>query len=222
LTPVVERLLTAGVAREIAATYGDQPVYPQRIVVDNPAEPSLTWPSPARRFPGWPGPVLVLSYENQGLCSWGVPLSDGSGQVLAGGDLADVGKATMQYAASVEDFIAARRWDQRCYSSPPPFLQAQAAPLDGDSLGYLQARLRPAVATAGWPGSRQYRFEGHGVQVLLWSCSWQCDWFISASNEPSLKAFAAGLLNLSDLRSALWSSEASGARLLSELRRVPR
>jgi len=210
----VERLLTAEVAREIAKTFGDEPVYPQRIVVDSPADPS-------RRFPGWPGPVLVLSDENQGVCSWGMPLGDSSGQVLVGGDLVDAGKATVQYAASVEDFIAARRWDHSCQSSSP-FLQAQAAPLDGASLGYLQARLTPAVATAGWPGSRQYRFEGQGVRVLLWSCSWQCDWFISASNEPSLKAFAAGLLDLSNLRSALWSGHASGARLLGELRRAPR
>lgn len=57
----VERLLTADVAEEIAATFGDQPVYPQRIVVDSPAAPSLESPHSARRFPGWPGPVLVLS-----------------------------------------------------------------------------------------------------------------------------------------------------------------
>jgi hypothetical protein len=33
----VEALLTADVAAEIARTFGDQPVYPQRIVVDRPA-----------------------------------------------------------------------------------------------------------------------------------------------------------------------------------------
>ena len=36
----VERLLTADVAGEIARTFGDQPVYPQRILVDDPVEPS--------------------------------------------------------------------------------------------------------------------------------------------------------------------------------------
>jgi hypothetical protein len=48
----------------------------------------------ARRFPGWPAPVLVLSDENQGVCSWGVPL-DGDGRVLVGGDLFDDGQATV-------------------------------------------------------------------------------------------------------------------------------
>lgn len=218
----VERLLTPDVAQEIAATFGDQPVYPRRIIVDTPAAPSLEWPHPARRFPGWPGPVLVLSDENQGVCSWGVPLGEGGGHVLVGGDLLDAGRgeagqATVPYAASVEDFIAARRWDRLCLSAP--VLQAQAAELDEASLGYLQARLTPAVATAGWPGARQYRFEERDVRVMLWSYTGQCDWWVSASSEQSLQAFAAGLLDLSDLRSSLWSNDDTGARLLDELHR---
>ena len=208
MPPAVERLLTAGVAQEIAQTFGDRPVYPERVVVDSPADHS-------RRFPGWPGPVLVLSDENQGVCSWGVPLEGGSGQVLVGGDLLDTGHATVTYAASVEDFIAARRWDYRCLR--PPLLMAQAAELDQVSLGYLQARLAPAVATAGWPGPRQYRFEDQNVRVMLWSCSGQCDWSVSAADKLSLKAFAAGLLDLSNLRRALYSNDDSGARVLDEL-----
>lgn len=134
--PAVERLLTADVAREIAKTFGDSPVYPERVVVDSPAGHS-------RRFPGWPGPVLVLSDENQGVCSWGVPLDGSSHQVLVGGDLVGTGHATVAYAASVEDFIAARRWDCQCLR--PPLLMAQAAGLDQASLEYLRARLVPAV-----------------------------------------------------------------------------
>jgi hypothetical protein len=217
----VERLLTADVAREIAATFGDQPVYPQHIVVDSPAEPSLSWwRGSKRRFPGWPGPVLVVSDENQCVCSWGVPLDGGSSRVLVGGDLLGTGYATVPYAASVEDFIAARRWDRKCLASAP-VLQAQAAELDQASLGYLTARLAPAVATAGWPGPRQYRFEDQDVRVMLWSQTGQCDWWISASSQTSLTAFTAGLLDLSDLRSALWSNDDFGARLLDELRTAP-
>jgi hypothetical protein len=176
----VGRLLTADVAAEIARTFGDQIVYPQRIVVDCPAGSSPAPPGFSRRFPGWPGPVLVLSDENQGVCSWGVP--SGGGEVVVGGDLLDPGCATVAYAASVADFIAARRWDHRCLNTAP-VLQAQAGELDQESLGYLRVRLAPAVATAGWPGSRQYRFEGSGVQVMLWSQAGQCDWWVSASTE---------------------------------------
>lgn len=214
---VVERLLTADVAEEIARAFGDQVVYPQRILVDSQAEPSLRWPGPSRRFPGWPGPVLVLSDENQGVCSWGVPVHGGSSEVLVGGDLLDVGHVTVVYAASVEDFIAARRWDHQCLNSIP-VLQAQAAELNQASLGYLQARLAPLVPTAGWPGSHQYRFEGQDVRVMLWSYAGQCDWWVSASSAPSLQAFTAGLLDLPDLSKALWSNDKAGARLLNELR----
>jgi len=180
--PAVGRLLTADVAREIATAFGDSPVYPELVVVDSPVDHS-------RRFPGWPGPVLVLSDENQGACSWGVPL-DGSSQVLVGGDLVDTGHATVAYAASVEDFIAARRWDHRCLR--PPLLMAQTAGLDQAVLEYLRVRLAPAVATAGWPGARQYRFGQWDVRVMLWSGSGQCDWWISAADKLSLKAFTAG------------------------------
>jgi hypothetical protein len=84
--PVVEHLLTADVAVEIAEVFTNGLVYPERIVVDSPASGR---PGQGRRFPGWPGPVLVLSDENQGVCSWGVPLDDGSSPVLVGGELLD-------------------------------------------------------------------------------------------------------------------------------------
>jgi hypothetical protein len=154
----VARLLTADVAVEIARVFGDQPVYPQRIVVDYPDRASPARPGSQRRFPGWPGPVLVLSDENQGVCSWGIP-AGGSDEVVVGGDLLDAGHTTVSYAASVAAFITARRWDHRCLDDGP-VLQAQAAELDPASLGYLQARLAPAVATTGsmkattpWTGS---------------------------------------------------------------------
>ena len=215
----VGRLLTADVAEEIARPFGDQIIYPQRIVVDCPAGSSPAPPGFSRRFPGWPGPVLVLSDENQGVCSWGVP--SGGGEVVVGGDLLDAGRATVVYAASVADFIAARRWDHRCLGTGL-LMQAQAAELDQASLGCLQAKLTPAVTTTGWPGSRQYRFEGSGVQVMLWSQAGQCDWWISAASEAPLRQFTASLLDLPGLGQALWSSDQDGERLLSQARRLSR
>jgi hypothetical protein len=111
------RPLTAAVAAEIARTFGDQPVYPHRIVVDCPAASSPAPPGFSRRFMGWPGPVLVLCDENLGVCSGGPP---GGGEVVAGGDLLDAGCATVIDAAAVADFIAARRRDQHrpCAAGP--------------------------------------------------------------------------------------------------------
>jgi len=140
--------------------------------------------------------------------------------VLVGGDLLDAGRTTVQYAASVGDLIAARRWDHQCLNSGP-LLQAQAPGLDQASLGYLQVRLNLAVETAGWPGLRQYCFEDQAVRVLLWSAAGQCDWWISASSPAPLKAFTAGLLSLPRLCGALWSNDDAGVRLLDELRSPP-
>ena len=209
----IERLLTADVAQEIARAFGDRPIYPERVLIDGPDHPSLPGPQrPERRFPGWPGPVLVLSDENQGVCSWGVPL-DGH-QVLVGGAAT---RGTSAYAASVEEFIAARRWDYQCASSDL-CMTAKAAELDQGSLRYLQQRLASTVTTAGWPGLRQYRFEHCDQRVMLWCDAGQCDWLISAASEVSLKALAAEVLGLSNLREVLWADNASSRRLLDELR----
>ena len=189
----VERLLTADVAREIARAYGDRPIYPDQILVDQPDQDR-------RRFPGWPGPVLVLADENQGACSWGVPL--GGGPVLVGSE-----RTTVPYAASAEDFIAARRWDYQCVNAAF-CVAAQAEVLDDTALGYLRERCTPSVTTEGWPGGRQYRFENQRARVLLWSDAGQCDWLISARTEEALTEFTAGLLTLRCLRTARWADEA--------------
>jgi hypothetical protein len=47
------------------APYGDQVVFPDRILIEDPDQPE-GW------FPGASWPVLVLLIENQGVCAWGV------------------------------------------------------------------------------------------------------------------------------------------------------
>jgi hypothetical protein len=209
----VERLMTAQVAREIAGVFADSIVYPEQVVVDTP---DSNWFGAERQFPGWPGDVLVLSVENQGVCSWGVPLGTHSCEVLVGGSLLDAGDATVRYAASVADFIAARRWDRQCLRRDE-LLQAQAPELDETSLARLEGLLSPGLSTAGWPGSRQYRFEGDGVRVMLWAQEGQCDWWISAASEVQLTAFTAQLVDLPGLRGYLWANSDAGERALREL-----
>jgi hypothetical protein len=209
----VERLMTAQVAAEVAGVFGDSIVYPEQVVVDTP---DSNWYGTGRRFPGWTGEVLVLSDENQGVCSWGVPLGRDSCEVLVGGGLLDAGDATVRYAASVADFIAARRWDRQCLRRDP-VLQAQAPELDETSLARLEGLLSPGPSTAGWPGSSQYRFEGGGVRVMLWVREGQCDWWVSAASEAQLTAFTARLIDLPGLRGYLWAASDAGERALRRL-----
>jgi hypothetical protein len=56
------------------------------------------------------------------------------------------------------------------------------------------------------------------VRVLLWAGAGQCDWHASAASSESLRAVAAGLLNLPGVGPALWSNDEAGQRLLRELR----
>ena len=190
--------MTADVAREIARAYGDRPIYPEHILLDSPDRPSLPG---GRRFPGWPGAVLVLADESQGACSYGVPL-DGD-QVLVGG----ANRRTVPYAASVRDFLAARRWDYQCVSSEL-CAAAQTAELDHASLNFLQAHCRPSVVTNGWPGIRQYRYERYDIRVLLWADNGCCDWLVSATTEASLVAFIGALRQVPALRTTRWADGA--------------
>jgi hypothetical protein len=213
---VLADTLTASVADEIAAVYGDQVVFPRQIIVDNTDD--------ARRcFPGWPTPVLVIAHENQGVVSWGVPLGDPSPPVLVGGDQDDRvadSPATVVYAPSVEAFIAARRWDQACWSREP-LVQAQAAVLDDNTLAVLRRRFHERPATQGWPGRTQYRFDADSVKIMLWSGSQQCDWWLSGTDTDALAEIITDLIDLSDLRGALWSDDVAGDALLQQIRSGP-
>jgi hypothetical protein len=205
--------LSATVARELAQTYDDQVVYPDRVVVDRPEDPD-------RQFPGWPGEVLVITFENQGVCAWGVPLGHSHPPVLVGGELsdgADYSETTVTYTPSVDEYISVRRWDRDCLSGSP-LLQAQAAELDPASIGFLRANFREVHPTHGWPAAEQYRFEGSGVKIMLWSGKEQCDWWLSAAHAADLESVARQLLGLSDLRTSLWSNDVEGDALLSAIR----
>jgi hypothetical protein len=203
-------LLTREVAAELAVVYGDQLVFPDRTVVDRPGDDE-------RLFPGWPTPVLVISIENQGVCAWGVPLGDSDPPVLVGGELLDAPDATLQYAPSIESFIAARRWDAVCLTQEP-LLQAQAAAVDAESLAVLRGRFNELPPTAGWPWAAQHRFENGTTRIMLWSGKEQCDWWISSADKSELKAVAKQLLSLSDLRVSMWSNDGDADLLLRELR----
>ena len=195
---VIERLLTADVAREIARAYGDRPIYPEQIVIDSPGRGP-------REFPGWPGPVLVLADENQGGCSWGVPLN--GAHVLVGGE-----RTTVTYASIGRGFRRRPAMGQPVRQLRV-LVAAQAAPLDEASFSYLRARCTPSVTTKGCsaPGSAGSSIRMCGSCVVG---TGQCDWLISAATEVSLRRFAAGLAGLPSLAAARWAAKRKASLLL--------
>ncbi|GIH09742.1 hypothetical protein Rhe02_78090 [Rhizocola hellebori] len=205
---VLRSLITTPVAHELAKTYTDQVVFPEKLVIDRPDDPH-------RRFPGWPTAVLVIADENQGVCSWGVPLGEPEPRVLVGGELEGI-NSTVVYAPDVASYLAARRWDYGSLDREP-LLQAQADPLDEASLAHLRAGFDEQPRTHGWPGHTQFRFQRDGVKILLWSGTDQCDWWLSAVDEARLAEAAARLVDLSDLRTSLWANDIAGEALLERL-----
>jgi hypothetical protein len=204
---------TAGMAEELALTYTDQVVYPRHIVIDPPGAPD-------RRFPAWPTPVLLLAIENQGVCAWGLPLDgDDNPPVIVSGERSDGSDTTIPYAADLDAYVAARRWDNQCLSSPV-VLQAQADPVDPTTLAYLHANYEQLPSTTGWPGELTYRFRNGPVRIMLWAGADQCDWFISGTDTDQLANATAAVLPCSDLRTSLWSNDTAGQQLLHRLRRT--
>ena len=205
--------LTPDLAREVAAVYQDKVVYPDRIVVDTPEDLD-------RLFPRWPGPVLHIMTENQGVCLWGVPL-DGSDPVVVVTADAWVGAlwqaTTLVHAPDIEHFIASRRWDRVCLRRAP-HLWAQADKLDAESLAYLRGRFEEVLPTTGFPAPTTYRFQDGTSTVMLWSSEYGCEWRISSSDLAALEGLTRDLLRLSNLRQELWCGHEAGEALLDRLR----
>jgi hypothetical protein len=143
----VRSLVTDEVAREIAQAYDDQVIFPERVLTDAPE-------SIDRRFTGWPGQVLIIAVENQGVCAWGTPLdgADDDPVVLVGGEIwQHTGwvRGTTQYSVNVAEFVAARRWDASCLSQQP-LVQAQALELETATVRYLRQQFSQKPQTMGW------------------------------------------------------------------------
>ena len=182
-------LLDEPTAHEIAGVYSDEVVFPARVMIEEGGSTTS--------FPLWGGRVLVLSHENQGVCSWGLSLDGPSaGAVLVGGDLPGAEETTV-YASSLAAFVETRRWDGRCLTREP-LLQAQAQPLDEGSLRYLQEGFDQGITTRGWPCERNHRFERDELMIMLWACADQCDWWVSGPVD-AVRTILADLRRLSDL-----------------------
>jgi hypothetical protein len=159
LVEAARTILDEATAAEVAATYDDVPIFPFDLVVARRSDPDTS-------FPDWEGSILLLSRENQGVCTWGLAL-DGpeAGRVLVGGDL-PAGVGTVVHAPTLDDFVASRRWDRACLDCTP-LLQAQAEPLDEEALALVVDGFTEGLSTQGWPCDSSRRFERGTVRMLL-------------------------------------------------------
>lgn len=105
----------------MAAPYTDQLVFPEIVLLDLPE-------SAHRRFPGWTGPVLVISVENQGVCAWGVPLGNDNPEILVGGEIQD----RAGWVRGTKRYCRDRRYDWRPVLDERTACAVQALALNDD------------------------------------------------------------------------------------------
>jgi hypothetical protein len=150
--------------------------------------------------------LLYIRSGNQGVCGWAVRLHDADDPavVVNYADIADLSEWVPQ-TDTFSDYIFCSIWDCVALSSEW-LLQAQNGPLTEGTLDSLRLHFRESVRTYGWPGDTQYRFEGDGQWLLIWSAG-GADWFLAADDELSLAEAARKPWHLDDVGKAFWSND---------------
>jgi hypothetical protein len=161
--------------------------------------------------------LLHIRTENQGVCMWAVRLDDGDDPAVVVNyrEIDDLSNWPLQ-ADTFSDYIFSGIWDWGLAMSSEWLLQAQNGPLTEGALDSLRFHFRENVRTYGWPGDTQYRFEGDGHRLLIWSAA-GADWWLAADDELSLAEAARKIWHLDDVGEAFWSNTEKGETALARI-----
>jgi hypothetical protein len=197
----------------ILETYSNQD---PPVELDDLGQPITAWMGNGNLHDLAADGLLYIRSENQGVCGWAVRLDgDDPAVVVNYGDIADLGEWQLQ-ADTFSDYIFSSIWDFGSAWSTEWLLQAQNGPLTEGTLDRLRLHFRENVRTYGWPGDAQYRFEGDGQRLLIWS-AFGADWFLAADDERSLAEAARKIWHLDDVGKAFWSNTVEGAAALAQI-----
>lgn len=161
------------------------------------------------------GRMLQFMVENQGVCTWGIPLDAGDDPAVL--VAVDPDFEWRAHAASFSTFIACQVWDYEKVHSGV-LLTAQASELAAVDLELLRRRFREKTTTHGWPTKNIFRFEREDARVIVWDGDGQADWWISAHSEENIAALAGELWGCGDLCTSLYGVEERGERIVRLLR----
>ena len=160
---------------------GDEPL----PVADMGAASVPWWKWDARAFG-----ILPFLRENQGVCTWAVPLNRGDDPpVLVEVDSGD--PPTWQTAAeSFSTWLRCQVEDR--FVLDRAMFAAQAEPLDDSTRALIVQRFTPGPTTSCWPAREILRLHCELGDLLLWNADDHCDWWVAPSDlakaEPMLKA----------------------------------
>ncbi len=165
---------------------------------------------------------LAFMFENQAVCLWALRL-DGSAdppvEVARDPDLA-WRPCTPTFSTFVEGraFEVEEIWSGTEAGGGRILLEVQAGPLRPGDLAFLRLRFEEQVASQGWPGEAQWRFQRGTARLLIWTSDDQADWFIRDVSEAALAAVAEELRPCSDKWAFALSRQEAGERVLARAR----
>jgi hypothetical protein len=146
--------------------------------------------------------VLPFMYENQGVCTWAIPLDQGDDPHV----LVEVDSGTPpQWEMAAESFslwLECQIYDWPLYQTC--MFAAQAPELDATGLALMRSSFNEGNATYAWPGRRTYRFWNARSKLLLWDSEGQCDWHVSPLPGTSWNEVLADLSSIPGLVDTLY------------------
>lgn len=159
--------------------------------------------------------LLLLMYENQGVCRWAVPLNGADDPpVLVSFDDWEAPESWQPYAESFSAFAQTVLGDER----EGLVLKGVDVELRDQDLEFLRRTFTAGHRTYNWPEAVNYRFARDDQYLLLWQGDRQTDWHLRADSVNSLRKLALEVWNLGQLSKSLYETCSVGAELLAELR----
>lgn len=152
--------------------------------------------------------LIPFRNENQGVCVWAI-LLDGSEDPPVCVDVDSGGREWHVLASTFSAYVRTCIWDYKVVLQQAALLQAQGGPLSPVAVQQLESICRPEPMTRGWPGSTQYRFQGDGFAILIWSSEDQADWFLSGESEASLQEGRRAIAHIDKIGQAFYRTHRS-------------
>ena len=161
--------------------------------------------------------LLVIRYENQGVCMWAVDL-DGSVDPPVYVDVDTNGRVWQLLSSTFSQYVYSCVWDYRIVFFKPALVQAQNRALSEAALKELRASFCQEVQTHGWPGNTQHRFRNEHGAILIWESEKQADWFIGAGDANGLALTLKAAWRLDNVGASLYGISDLGKQVLAERR----
>jgi len=152
--------------------------------------------------------LIPFRNENQGVCVWAL-LLDGSADPPVYVDVDTDGREWHLLAPAFSTYIQTCVWDYKTVLHRTALVQAQNAPLSAAAVLQLEAMFQKEPMTHGWPGSTQYRFQGSGFAILIWSSERQAEWFLSGENEAALHDGLRAISGIDNVGRAFYRADRS-------------